>query len=354
VKSRFLGVALAAWITALTYPGQLFAQAPVAGDQASSPSSDPAPRFRATLLGGYGASTAGNPELGAPLVGLSASYRLSNTEGSTISIPLLVAFPLSKGVEAYLTGLELGDVLYLRGLVGIAGGSVCEEFSGAGTCTATGERSETRLALGLAVGLRYRFTRAFGLDAQAFVAKGLGLHGAVVGVVAGPMLALGAGDAAAQRIGKRGAPREDRGSHLELALVQSWYRSSEGEGTTDTLGPRIAYVLAFEQGFGLGFGARVGSGVGGFDFTLHYRFDRFTGDAWAPYLVASSAFLFGISRSGDLIAAPDLSLGGGGGIDFRLTGGTRLGPSFRWYHPVVSGKSYTGPIDASMVLSIDF
>jgi hypothetical protein len=350
VPLRSVRFVLAAWATSFAWSGSASGQAPRESEAAKpAPDPDPAPRFQVTLGAGYSGSTADGVTQGAVL-GVSALYRLSNTRGSTVGIPLLVAVPISGRAGAYMTGVQLGHTLYLRGLVGFVSGVTCSEWAGS-TCVTPAEQADLRLGIGGAVGVHVQFGKVVGLDAQAFLAKGFGLEGASAGIIAGPTLQFGAADSDSRAFASDQRP-SDRGSHFDLAVLHSRIFGFDDTESANAFGARAAYVHHWGSGFGLDLGARLVAGVGGFDVALQYRFDRFTGPVFAPYVSLGPALLFGISR-GDLFSPPDLSIGLGAGVDFPLTRGSRLGPSVRFYHPLLTGESYTGPLDVSVVLSFD-
>ena len=122
----------------------------------------------------------------------------------------------------------------------------------------------------------------------------------------------------------------------------------------------IRYVGPLGKGWALGGGVRLGkladrnNLIGGFDVPLYYRFDRFTGEAWAPYVLLGPTILFGPSSSNDdLLPIPDLGIEGGVGVDLRLNPWLCFGPTLSFSQPVLARKSYSGPFDVFFAFSFD-
>jgi hypothetical protein len=318
----------------------------------ASPPLDASSRFQVSAAVGVGM----NARRDKPGVALGAfgMLRLSRTPGSVVGLPFLLSRSFSAGrSEAYMTGIHFGDTVDYQLLVGLASGTDQYALTSHGIT----QESNFGLAAGSALGLHLELTRSFGLNAEAFIARTFFADSPSFGILVGPTFQMHdhSGEPAPPPP-VASTPRE-RGSHLELAWLYSRYVSLGGEqglGAT-TEGPRAAVVKGFSHGLALGFGARFGGSAGGFDVTLHERFDRFTGRAVVPYVVAGPLLLFGPSASGDVLVIPrvDVLVGAGLGVEFRLTRWSAISPSVRFYHPLVTRRAYTGPIDATAVWSID-
>lgn len=143
------------------------------------------PRFQIGAGVGYGGGTV----LDKPGVAFGAfgMYRLSESRGNTWGLSFLLARASSdpKAVGAYLAGLQMGSTVYVQGLGGIVNGP--KELDPDPTTGIAGYGTTTSLGLGGALGLHLEFTRAVGLNAEVFLAKGFDSDGSVGGVLIGPV-----------------------------------------------------------------------------------------------------------------------------------------------------------------------
>lgn len=143
------------------------------------------PRFQIGAGIGYGGGTA--LEKPGFAFGALGMYRLSQARGDTWGVSLLIARATSEpeAVGAYMAGFQMGSTVYAQGLAGIVTGP--KELDPDPTTGASHYTTATSLGLGGALGLHLEFTRAVGLNAEVFLAKGLESDGSVGGVLVGPV-----------------------------------------------------------------------------------------------------------------------------------------------------------------------
>lgn len=143
------------------------------------------PRFQIGAGIGYGGGTA----LEKPGVAFGAfgMYRLSESRGNTWGLSVLVARASSdpEAVGAYMAGVQLGSTVYAQGLAGIVNGP--KQLEPDPTNGAERYSTATSLGLGGALGVHLEFTRAVGMNAEVFLAKGFESDGSVGGVLVGPV-----------------------------------------------------------------------------------------------------------------------------------------------------------------------
>jgi hypothetical protein len=143
------------------------------------------PRFQIGAGIGYGGGTA----LKKPGVAFGAfgMYRLSESRGNTWGLSVLVAHASSEPetVGAYMAGAQMGSTVYVQGLAGIVNGP--NELEPDPTSGAERYSTATSLGLGGALGVHLEFTRAVGMNAVVFLAKGFESDGSVGGVLVGPV-----------------------------------------------------------------------------------------------------------------------------------------------------------------------
>lgn len=143
------------------------------------------PRFQIGAGVGYGGGTA----LKKPGVAFGAfgMYRLSEARGNTWGVSLLIARASSdpEAVGAYMAGLQMGSTVYVQGLAGIVNGP--RELGPDPVNGLAQYSTATSLGLGGVLGLHLEFTRAVGLNAEVFLAKGFESDGSVGGVLVGPV-----------------------------------------------------------------------------------------------------------------------------------------------------------------------